>query len=101
LTVQQNCFSDLYPAKILDLPAKPFSPCVLCARFVQKKNITRFPRKSLIKLTQWYHRRYETLKIPYRELKGPAACHKRGVALITRPRDGTSSFSSAGGTTAL
>jgi len=24
---QQNCFSDVYPAKILDLSAKPFFPC--------------------------------------------------------------------------
>jgi len=27
LIVQQNYFSDLYPAKILDLSAKPFFPC--------------------------------------------------------------------------
>jgi len=26
LIVQQNCFSDLYPAKILDLSANPFFP---------------------------------------------------------------------------
>jgi len=25
--VQQNYFSDLYPAKILNLSAKPFFPC--------------------------------------------------------------------------
>jgi len=29
LIVQQNYFSDLYPAKILDLSAKPFFPCTL------------------------------------------------------------------------
>jgi len=27
LIVQQNYFSDLYPAKILNLSAKPFFPC--------------------------------------------------------------------------
>jgi len=27
LIVQQNYVSDLYPAKILDLSAKPFFPC--------------------------------------------------------------------------
>jgi len=30
LMVQQNCFSDLYPAKVLDLSAKPFFPCTVC-----------------------------------------------------------------------
>jgi len=29
LIIQQNYFSDLYPAKILDLPAKPFFPCTV------------------------------------------------------------------------
>jgi len=27
LIIQQNYFSDLYPAKILNLSAKPFFPC--------------------------------------------------------------------------
>jgi len=29
LIVQQNYFSDLYPAKILDLSAKPFFPRIV------------------------------------------------------------------------
>jgi len=28
--MQQNYFSDLYPAKILDLSAKPFFSCIYC-----------------------------------------------------------------------
>jgi len=40
ILVQQNYFSDPYPAKILDLSAKPFFPCMICciARSLEGKS---------------------------------------------------------------
>jgi len=37
--VQQNYFSDLYPAKISDLSTKPFFPCTYKMFFYVEKSI--------------------------------------------------------------
>jgi len=44
--VQQNYFSNLYPAKILDLSAKPFFPCIINFRLerLQARWIHGIPR---------------------------------------------------------
>jgi len=34
---QQNYFSDLYPAKILDLSAKPFFSCIYAVHYKDRK----------------------------------------------------------------